>query len=626
MVAVIKPPLISKYPMINHPFLILLSFLFATLLSACGGGGGGGSSSTATPSSPTPAVASAGTISAADGSAMSYAQITIVSLADGASAGYTADANGKLQIPTAFAYPAIVQAQSLDGTKINYGYIANNTQTSVPVNPLSTLVLTIAAGKSPGLINSNFRVTDTSVASAKAAVNSIFANIFSQFSVASNVDLLTTSFETNHSGIDLILDSMSVIFDNSGNPTVCTKVLNTCKVLTLSNLDTTPLAISSANVNLIKSVPVIACSNFITNLGASSFATFNANLYDANFLNSGLGAQSYNSNFYSKLNGINASFNTPLFVGQDVNNNYIFQFYVFNNTSNQYAGTQSMAFKLNSAGNCVMAGDQLPFWIQVNSQITYNTRINGLMGGLSTPAADSGAITAAPVAGIYFKAGGDSFGNSAALDNVTVNGNNFTIQTLKFYLCDASNSCNTPLITMTKGGNNNGYYYTPNNLNTLPIVSYSSLGISSAATFYNGNPNPIKVDMLDSNGINRGTTYLKIKGSYISPSELQAITLPSVSNAADILNTQRDLVNPTLNLSTPAGTIVQAVSLTSGPNNGTPTTSSVFVLSSSSTSTVISKTISAGNDSYRSIQLNGSTSTGKPIAIKYVFSTASGSI
>lgn len=609
----------------NRSLLAFASILVTVLLAACGGGGGGSSSST-TPA-PAPITASAGIVSAADGSAMSYAQIQIWSLVDGTSTGnLTADLNGNLQVPTGIAYPAIVQAQSLDGTKINYGYIANTSQSSVPVNPLSTLVLTIAAGKSPGLINSNFKLSDSALSSAKTSVNSIFSNIFSQFSVASNVDLLTTSFATNHSGIDLILDSMSVIFDNSGNPTVCTKVLNSCKVFTLASLDTTPIAISAANVNLIRSVPVLTCSNFITSLGSSSFATFNANLYDINFLNSGLNAQSYNSNFYSRLNGISASFNTPLFVGQDVNNNYIFQFYVYNNSANQYAGTQSMAFKLNSAGNCVMAGDLLPFWIQVNSQITYNTRVNGTFGGSSTPAGDSGAITASPVAGIYFKAGGDSFGNSGALNNVTVNGSPVTIQTIKFYLCDASNSCNTPLITMFKGGNNNGYYYTPNNLNTLPIVSYSSLGITSAATFYNGNPNPIKVTMLDGNGTIQGTTYLKIKGAYISPSELQAITLPSVSNASDILNAQRDLINPALNLNIPTGTIVQSVSLTSGPNSGTPTTNAVFVLSSSSTSTTMNKTISASSDSYRSIQLNGSTSTGKPISIKYVFSTVSGSI
>ena len=605
---------------------LLTSLLASAILVACGGGGGGGGSSSAG-NSATSSANSGASVSASDGSAMSYAKVTFTSLVDSTNSTGVADVNGNIQVPSSgLTFPAIVAAQSLDGTKINYGYIASSSQTSVPVNPLSTLVLAVASNGNPSSITSASPPSASSLANAKTAINSIFSSIFSQFSVDANVDLLTTSFATNHTGIDLILDSMAVIFDNAGNPTVCTKVLNACKVFSLSSLDTTPIVLSTANLNLIRSVPVVACSNLISSLSSASFATFNSSLYDANFLNSGLNAQAYSSNTYNKFNGINASMNTPLFVGQDVNSNYIFQFYVYNNTTNQYAGTQSMAFKLNSAGNCVMAGDQLPFWIQVNSQITYNTRISGTFGGSTTPTASPGAVTASPVAGIYFKAGGDSFGNSTALDNVTVNGNSVTIQTLNFYLCDASNHCNTPLITMTKGFTNNGYYYLPSNVNTLPIVSYSSLGINSAATFYNGNPNPIKVDMLDANNAVKATTYLKIKGSYISPSELQAITLPSVSNAQAVLNTQSDLVNPALNLSVPSGTIVQSLSLTSGPNNGTPTTDAIFVLSASSGSTTFNKTISASTDSYRSIQLNGSTATGKSISIKYVFSSSSGSI
>ena len=603
----------------------VIFLIIVTALTACGGGGGGSSTSSSTSA---PAVTTAaGSISAADGSAMSYASITISSLSDSTIYTGAADINGNISVPTSgLTFPAIVKAQSLDGTKINYGYIANNSQTSVPVNPLSTLVLAVASNGNPVLITSASQLSAGSIAAAKTAVNSIFSNVFSQFSVASNMDLLTTSFPANHAGIDLILDSMSVIFDHSGNPTVCTKILNTCKVFTIAALDTSPITLSAANINSIRSVPVDACSNFVTNLNSTSFSTFNSSLYDDNFLNSGLSAQSYNSNFYSKLNGINASFNTPLFIGQDVNGNYIFQFYVYNTTTNQYAGTQSMAFKLNGAGSCVIAGDQLPFWIQVSSQITYNTRINGTFGGAPTPTANAGTVTTAPIAGIYFKAGGDSFGNSAALDNVSVSGSPITIQTLQFYLCDANNICNTPLITMTKGSSNNGYYYTPNNVNTLPIVSYSSLGITSATSFYNGNPNPIKVVMRDSANAVQATTYLKIKGAYISPSELQAINLPSVSNVSDILNTQSDLANPTLNLAIPTGSIIQSVSLTSGSNSGAPTTNSIFVLSSSSTSSTFSKTVSVSNDNYRSIQLNGSTSTGKSIAIKYVFSTLSGSI
>jgi len=607
--------------------LLIGSILIGVTLVGCGGGG-----SSASAPSPGAGNASVGTVSAADGSAMAYAKIIFSSLTDGTSSSGTADINGNIQVPASgVTFPILVKAVSLDGAKVNYGYIANSSQASVPVNPLSTFVLAIASNGNPASIASASQLTTQSIASAKTSVNSIFSNIFSAFNVSSSIDLLTTSFSTNHTGMDLVLDSMGVYFDVTGNPTLCTKITNQCKVFTLSSLDTSPISLSPQTLASINSVPFQACSTFINSLGSASFSTYNSSLYDPSFLNSGLTSLAYSNAMAAKLSGVSASFNTPIYMGQDANNNFIFQFFVFNNTTNQYAGTQSMAFKSSGVNNCVMVGNQLPFWIQVSSQITSYSRIDGTFGGLQNPAGSPSVVTTAPITGIYFKAGGDGFGNSGALDNLVNPGSPpvvtaTTIQKLQFSLCDSSNNCNTPLIELLKGQNNNGFYYLPNNVNTIPVVSYSSIGLNSAASFYNGNANPIQVKMLDSSGSVRQTTYLRIGGGYISQAELQAVTLPSVTNVAAILNTQSNLSAPSLNINIPTGTLVQSVSLTSGPNSGNPTTSAAFILGTSSLSSTINQPINVSTDNYRSIMLNGSTTSGKSISVKYVFSSSSGSI
>ena len=600
--------------------ILACHFFLIAFLASCGGGGGSSNTSQG----------SSSTINAVDGAAMSYAKVTVNSLVDATTSSGTADVNGNVQTPSNVTFPAIVQAISLDGTKANFGYIASANQANVPVNPLSSLVLAIAANRNPATITTSSQLTPASLTTAKAAVNSIFANIFSYFNVPAGFDILSDTFAANHSGLDLVLDSMSVTFDTFGNPTLCNKILNACKPFTLANLDTTAIDISANTVTLINSVPLDACSRMISGLTTASFSTYNPGLYSSDFLNSGLTSRDYSAALAAKLNLVNASFHSPIFIGQDDSSNFVFQYVVFNDDTRTYAGTQSMSFKLSN-GNCVMVGDQLPFWIQAISQITYYTRANGTFNGNPTPAGLPSVVTPQPITGIYFKAGGDSFGNSSALDNVVTPGSppvvtNTTIQSLEFSLCDASNVCSSTIMTMQKGPNNNGFYYVPNGVNTIPVVKYSDLGLNTPASFYNGNPNPIKVVLKDSHGTVYGTRHIKIKGGYIADSELQSLTLPSVANAAAILNTQSTLTNPTLSINIPAGTLIQAVSVFSGPNNGTVSGTSSFILSGSNNQTTINKTINASTDDYRSISLNGSTISGRPISIKYVFSTASSSI
>ena len=170
--------------------------------------------------------------------------------------------------------------------------------------------------------------------------------------------------------------------------------------------------------------------------------------------------------------------------------------------------------------------------------------------------------------------------------------------------------------------NYSGFYYVPNNTNTLPALSYTAANILTPSDFYNGNPNPIQVNMLDASGVTRKTVNLKIRGPYISPNSsiLTPSALPAVSNASSVLSTGVNLVNPSLNVSIPSGTLVQSIALTNGPTTGQPGTTSSFILSASSSANVLSTTINASTDNYRSISLGGSTTGGIPIYVKYVWS------
>jgi len=198
------------------------------------------------------------------------------------------------------------------------------------------------------------------------------------------------------------------------------------------------------------------------------------------------------------------TFKNPLYVGNDANSNHVFQFDYYDSGDNSYVGGMTVPLKIDGNGKCVLAGDQLPFTIQVGSQIFAQARVDGS----SNPA----VTTSNPVRGLVFRAGGDGFGGSGTA-TVRVNGNDVTITKLEFLMCNANQSCSAPLIAMVKGVTNTGFYYTPGNVNTLAVKDYSSMGINGPTDFYNGNPNPIVVKMLDANNVEQKRVSLLASSS-----------------------------------------------------------------------------------------------------------------
>ena len=610
------------WPMKERIFKALCSAAITLSLLACGGGGGSSSSGSTAGTSTTSSAA----IQASDGAPMAYSKVHVASLVDATTFDGTTDLNGSVAIPSNVTYPALVSVQAFNGYKVNYGYIASNSMQSVPVNPITTLIITFAFGNNPSLINSSNAPTSSALTTANTLVNSLFQNIFNAFNISPSQNLLTTTFTENHTGIDIILDSLSIKYDNSGNPSLCVKASNQCTTFQANASSITPFNISPTTVTTINSIPLSQCSSLLSGLTSSTITT-NAGLYASNFLSSGLNSSQYMSKLANRLNGMTATLVNPIFQNIDFNGNYVFQFDIAN-AANQYGGTLTMPVNMQN-GSCVLVGDQLPFKISVNSSFVYDARVSST-GSLDTSTYP--AVSTPLTAGIIVGAGGDGFGNTSFPD--TYNGTTIAQITLDF--CDqsmcSSPSNTTPIFSMVKSYNNSGYYYTPNNTNTIPLKSYTSLGINSRTQFYNGNSNPIRVRMYSCQNNNCNTpqllltTFIPIIGEYISSSDISSIQLPTVTNAGSILGTQTSTSTAqTLQLNTSTGLIIQSISMTtvnSTVNNGVETDTSIYVLGNSSTSVTINQPINANGtaDSYRSISINGNSSTGLPFNVKYVYS------
>jgi hypothetical protein len=570
---------------ISH--LVLASITFAAALVACGGGGG---SSSSTP-------VAAGVVQASAGSPISSAKVLFTSLSDSTSYNTTADSQGNISIPqTGVTYPAIVSATSLDGSLTYYGYIASSTQQTAPVNPITSLILALASGRNPSAITSASQLTDSSMTTAKSNAQAIFANILSAYSIPSTTDLLSANFTQNHTGLDLLLDTMSMSIDAQGNSVLCSKISGACKNVSAVSPNTTAIAYSSADATALSQTPLSQCFATINGFSIGTL-TSNANLYSASFLTNGQSASQYMASMASLYSGVSVSFNVPLYVGKDGNGNYLFKFSIVDSTSNKFLANALMPFNLDASGNCVLVGNQLPFSISVTSQILNQSRVDGT----SNP----NAITIGAVTGLYFQASGSS----------TPTYQGVAVKALSFDYCDANASC-THLVDMGKGATNNGFYFANN---PVPILSYSSVGLTSA-NFYNGNPNPIKVTLKDANGIAIGNPqYLKVTGRFIADSELSAITIPSISNATALLTTSTDIVSPVINYTTNSGLVATYASLSHGLVSGQVSGTTQMILSPISGSTTFTDTISA-TDTYRSLILNSNIPGGGIMRVKYVWS------
>jgi hypothetical protein len=577
-----------------HSKLIMGLALIAALY-ACGGGGGGTAGGGG---------GNAGgitqTAQATTGAPMSLAKVSFKSLTDSTTAIATADAVGSVTVPTGVTYPILVRGTSPNGTFTYYGFVSDANQATVAVNPLSTLVLALSSGMNPGKITAVTDVT-TNLTAAKTAVATIFSNIFTQFSIANTTDLLSTTFTQNHTGLDLILDAMSIRVQTDGSVNLCNKLAGSCVTgVTVSNASAIPF--SNTNLTNLNSVPFATCSSAITNMTVTSLTT-DSSLYSNSFLNSGMNTATYKSAMATKFGSGTYSFQMPIFLGKDGNNNFLFSYTVFNSATNSYWNDFTMAYD----SSCLMVGNQFPFDIMASPMVSAEYRVD-----LTNNPSPSSNVTSTPVSGLWFKVGSDS-------QPVVYAG--ATPAKAKFELCDNSSNC-SQIATMNYGGGGTFFHMDSSNYTNgtdysfLNLVPYSSI---QNLNFYNGNPNPIKVTFYDAQNAQLGSPVkIKMFGDIIPQSVVTNLTMPTVTNASDILNNIP--ANPTLSFSTNSGIVVAAVTVQHGQTTSQPPQTAHPVVTNVSGSTTFDNYSMSTNDTYRAIYLNAQI-PGNPtkMVTKYVW-------
>lgn len=200
-----------------------------SLLFACSGGGGDSRSDT--PSIQTATITGV----AAEGAPMAKAQVTLTD-ATGHQTGTTADANGNFSISVdvtkykaPYGFEAVDPAAAAENQEsILVTTPAAGSTTVVNITPLTTAVAagTLSSGSpydvsKPAVLST---VSPADVTAANNALVSLLGNLLRDANVALPVDLISSSFTANHTGLDQVLDE--VLFVPVGTGVQLTNKLN----------------------------------------------------------------------------------------------------------------------------------------------------------------------------------------------------------------------------------------------------------------------------------------------------------------------------------------------------------------------------------------------------------------
>jgi hypothetical protein len=194
-------------------YLILLTI--TTFISACGGGDGG-SGSTATSTTATQSISGVaaagapiiGTVTLKDSSSPAVEKTVTIS-SDG---GYTVDVTG-LKAPFALRADG-----SVGGTTYQLYSAATETDINGTINitPFTDLIIANMAGQ----VAANFYnagdisgITKTALDAKITELQAKLQPVMTALGMSSSIDLLRTSFATNHTGLDAVMDVIKVTVD-----------------------------------------------------------------------------------------------------------------------------------------------------------------------------------------------------------------------------------------------------------------------------------------------------------------------------------------------------------------------------------------------------------------------------
>jgi hypothetical protein len=301
--------------------LALLALAVATMLTGCGGDGDA-ASATVTPASTTisgTAAAGApiiGTVTIKDSSSPAKTKTATIS-ADGK---YTVDVAG-------MTAPFMMRA---DGTVGGRSYSLYSAATSadvggtINVTPLTDLIVANIAGQiaSNFFASGNFSsLTAAALATETASLTARLQQVLTAVGVAGSIDLLRSSFNADHSGLDAALDVLRVQVDPTTALATITNIIDNQVIIDnlASRTDSSVLTATNVASSLSDFQKIAATFDsfgqlFATSLPAYNNAALNA-LFATDFLDDSEDRASFLSGITSEPGNIGIRFDTITLLG-----------------------------------------------------------------------------------------------------------------------------------------------------------------------------------------------------------------------------------------------------------------------------------------------------------------------
>lgn len=535
--------------------IFFVSLSLTILLVACGAGlgstsacldigGAGGSSACSNSSSSTAAYV--GTGSATMGAPMSYANIVIQPLSSNSiqPVTTTADVNGIFEIKNISNFPTLITATS--GEAVQYGYIKSASQTTVAANPITTLVITLANNGNPSSITSP--LSEAVIDLAQNNVKRVLNNFLLEAGESTSNDLMTKIFNTDHTGLDLMLDNLGFSTSMNGTTTITNRITGSQQEVNRDNL--VEIQLEESTKSSMKELPISLCSNMLKSLTSEKLINDDS-LFSPNFLLNGrtkTEVRSLISNLSANGELIIAS---PIFNGLDENNNLVFDLSILKSSDKKYIGKLSTSVqKVTGQNSCEFIGNQLPFEMSVQPTVMTMIRLDGYTTNTVNKMYGVGIIV-----GAYY-----------ADDYTSNHVNGVLIRSARVEVCDKNDSCqllaklqNSAIRATFNIQDNN----TPHNILTNPNFS-----------LFTDRANPIKISLFSSaiapTTGNLGllkTTRTRAAGNLFNSAEVEKMTMPAITNSSaitEVSNSNLQTNYATLNYDSGSGILSNATALSEG--------------------------------------------------------------
>lgn len=301
------------------PIITIMSF-FTLTMAGCGSGGGGSSAGSGGGGGGTAATVISGT--AAFGSPITGGTCTgslggVVTLRDSASPAHTAtvatDCNGNysFSLGSTFQPPYMVSVSYTVGgvayqlTSAGTAASINSSgQGTINITPLTNLIIANVGHDLVSNIFSNANyaslLTPAALAAGQSALDQQIAPLLSQLGLSATIDLLGSSFQANGTGVDALLNVLSVNIDPITKLATITNALNSASVvdnITSTTLNTTAISTAGTTSSALTDLQGIeaAFQAFATQLAAGNASSPGLiALFDAtNFLHDGMGLTTF---------------------------------------------------------------------------------------------------------------------------------------------------------------------------------------------------------------------------------------------------------------------------------------------------------------------------------------------